>query len=45
MAQHTLKNFLESHYEIIPEEIRISDKDYELMKAQVFQNIENMVKS
>lgn len=41
--KQTLKNFLENHYEIIPEEIRISDEDYELMKAQVFQNIENMV--
>ena len=39
MAQHTLKNFLERLYKIIPEEIRISDEDYELMKAQVFQNI------
>ena len=39
MAQHTLKNFLERFYEIIPEEIRISDEDYFLTKALVFSNI------
>ena len=34
-----LHYYLERLYKIIPAEIRISDEDYELMKAQVFQNI------